>query len=97
MFKLEETYQFSGYETDDLAWLFAKTLHFKNEVEKPSHIDIQDETLDKAGGETAELIDKAMLGNADHLSCELKQNIEAITAYATGSKNEPNWSSYNSV
>ena len=98
-FKHEEKYRLSGYETDDLAWLFAKTLHFKNEVEKPNQCDIQDKTLVEGGGETAELIDKAaILGNDDHLLCELQQNTEEeVLVYATRSKNVPTWSSYNSV
>ena len=73
-FKLEEKYRLSGYETYDLAWLFAKTLHFKNEVEKPNQCDIQEKTLVERGGDTAELIDKAILGNDDHLLSELQQN-----------------------
>ena len=97
-FKLEEKYRLSGYETDDLAWLFAKTLHSKNEVEKPNQCDIQDKTLVERGGDTAELIDKAILGNDDHLLCELQQNTEEeVLVYATRSKNVPTWSSYNSV
>ena len=97
-FKLEEKYRLSGYETDDLAWLFAKTLHFKNEIEKPNQCDIQETTLVERGGDTAELIDKAILGNDDHLLCELQQNTEeAVLVYATRSKNVPTWSSYNSV
>ena len=76
-FKLEEKYRLSGYETDDLAWLFAKNLHFKNEVEKPNQCGIQDKTLVEGDGETAGLIDKAaILGNDDHLLCELQQNTE---------------------
>ena len=66
-FKFEEKYQIPGYETDELAWLFAKILQFKNEVEEPNHCDIPDKTLVEGGGETAELIDRAMLGNDDHL------------------------------
>ena len=97
-FKLEEKYRLAGYETDDLAWLFAKTLHFKNEVEKPKQCDIQDKTLVEGGRETAELIDKAILGNDDDLLCELQQNTEEeVLVYATRSKNVPTWSSYNSV
>ena len=98
-FKLEEKYRLSGYETDDLVWLFAKTLHFKNEVEKPNQCGIQDKTLVEGGGETAELIDKAaILGNDYHLLCELQQNTEEeVLVYATRSKNVPTRSSYNSV
>ena len=97
-FKLEEKYRLSGNETDDLAWLFAKTLHFKNEVEKPNQCDIQEKTLVERGGDTTELIDKAILGNDDHLLCELEQNTEeAVLVYATRSKNVPTWFSYNSV
>ena len=97
-FKLEEKYRLSAYETDDLAWLFAKTLHFKNEVEKPNQCGIQDKSLVEGGGETAELIDKAaILGNDDHLLCELQQNTEEeVLVYATRSKNVPTFS-YNSV
>ena len=96
--KLEEKYRLSGHETDDLAWLFAKILHFKNEVEKPNHCDIQDNTLVEGGEETAELIDRAILGNDDDLLCELQQNTEEqVLVYATRSKNVSAWSSYNSV
>ena len=94
-FKFEEKYQFPGYETDDPAWLFAKILQFKNEVEEPNHCDIQDKTLVEGGGETAELIDKAILGNDDHLLCELQQSTEEeVSVYETRSKNAP---TYNSV
>ena len=48
----------------------------KNEVEKPNQCDIQDKTLVEGGGETAELIDKAILGNDVDLLCELQQNTE---------------------
>ena len=52
----------------------------------------------EGGGDTAELIDKAILGNDDHLLCKLQQNTEeAVLVYATRSKNVPMWSSYNSV
>ena len=81
-FKLEEKYRLSGYETDDLAWSFANILHFKSEVEKPNHCDIQDKTLVEGDGETAELIDKAILGNDDHLLCELQRNTEEVLVYA---------------
>ena len=96
-FKLEENYRLSGYETDDLAWLFAKILHFKDEVEKPNHCDIQDKTFVEGGGETADLIDKAILGNDDHVLCELQQGTkEEVSVYATRIENVPTWSSYNS-
>ena len=71
-FKFEGKYQFPGYDTDDIAWLFAKIIQFKNEVEKPNHYDIQDETLVEESRETAELIDKGILGNDDHLLSELQ-------------------------
>ena len=49
----------------------------------------------EGGGETAELIDKAILGNDDHLMCELQQSIEEeVLVYETRSKNAP---TYNSV
>ena len=77
-FKFEEKYRFPRYESDDLqvAWLFAKILLFKTEKEKPDYCDIQDKTLVKRGGETAELIDKAIQANDDHLLCELRQSTE---------------------
>ena len=52
----------------------------------------------EGGGETAELIDKVILGNDDHLLCELQQSTEEeVSVYETRRKNVPTWSSYNSV
>ena len=52
----------------------------------------------EGGGEIIELIDKVILGNDDHLLCELQQNTEEeVLVYATRSNNVPMWSSYNSV
>ena len=52
----------------------------------------------EGGGETAELICKAIPGNDDHVLCELQQiTKEEVLLYATRIKNVPTWSSYNYV